>query len=96
MTEKKSTKEKKPRAKRVHFELDAPEAKEVAVTGSFCDWDDRYDLKRREGGRWKRTMNLPPGRHEYRFIVDGEWRDDPRSPERVPNPYGGLNSVLEL
>lgn len=81
--------------KRVQFAFDAPEANDVAVTGSFCDWKTLYPLKQQKNGAWKRTLEIAPGRHEYRFVVDGEWRDDPRSGDRVPNPYGGMNSVLE-
>jgi hypothetical protein len=36
---------------------------------------------------------LPPGNHQYRFRVDGEWRDDPAAAVRVPNPFGGENAV---
>lgn len=81
--------------KRVQFAFDAPQANDVAVTGSFCDWQTLYPLKQQKNGAWKRTLEITPGRHEYRFVVDGEWRDDPGSDDRVPNPYGGMNSVLE-
>ena len=39
---------------------------------------------------------LGPGAHRYRFIVDGEWRDDPECKSRVPNPFGGVNSLLTV
>lgn len=93
-TKKKGSGTHEPR-KRVQFAFDAPEANDVAVTGSFCDWQILYPLKRQKSGDWKRTIDITPGRHEYRFVVDGEWREDPRSGDRVPNPYGGVNSVLE-
>lgn len=98
MTAKKKTSKAaaSPRAKRVQFVYEEPGAREVSVTGSFCDWDDKFPLKRGDDGKWKRTMNIPRGRHEYLFVVDGDWREDPNSSERVPNPYGGVNSVLNL
>jgi hypothetical protein len=34
--------------------------------------------------------------HHYLFIVDGEWRDDPDCPLRVPNPHGGQNMVRQV
>lgn len=92
----KSKTSKAPRAKRVRFELEAPEAQTVAVSGTFCGWSDVLPLKRQKDGPWKLTMNLPPGRYEYRFVVDGEWRDDPGANESAPNPYGGRNSVLQV
>ena len=38
---------------------------------------------------------LAPKRHEYRFIVDGEWQDDPHAAIQVPNEFGSSNCVLE-
>jgi hypothetical protein len=30
---------------------------------------------------------------EYRYLVDGQWRDDPNCQTRVPNTFGGENCV---
>ena len=38
--------------------------------------------------------DLPPGTYEYRYVVDGEWCEDPENPLAVPGPVGGRNSVL--
>ena len=32
----------------------------------------------------------------YRFLVDGQWRDDPKCTVRVPNPYGGQDAVRQV
>jgi RNA polymerase-binding transcription factor DksA len=75
--------------------LDAPNARAVVVTGSFCGWaPEGFALKRNRQGIWQGILLLPPGRYEYRFLVDGEWQDDPACPERVPNPFGSENCVL--
>jgi len=34
--------------------------------------------------------------YEYRILVDGEWMSDPHAVETVPNPFGGLNSILRV
>ncbi|MDA1278233.1 MAG: hypothetical protein O2960_29915 [Verrucomicrobia bacterium] len=31
---------------------------------------------------------------EYRFVVDGEWVDDPVATELTPNSHGTMNAVL--
>ncbi len=82
--------------KRYEFLYEASDAASVRVTGSFCDWADGYVLKKDKKGVWKASVSLSPGRHEYRFVVDGEWRDDPRARQRVPNTYGGENAVVEI
>jgi len=87
---------KRLRKKRVVFTLDAPDAHQVHVTGSFCDWQtDSCALKRDRKGMWRATLSLLPGRYEYRFLVDGAWRDDPKCTERVLNPFGE-NCVLHV
>ena len=48
----------------------------------------------KKGNLWQASIELPRGKHEYRFVIDGEWIADPRAQESVPNPFGGVNSVV--
>ena len=74
-----------------------PLAQEVHVAGAFNGWDPRATpMTRREDGFWAARLLLPPGRHEYRFIVDGQWQEDPAARQSVDNPFGGRNSILEV
>lgn len=47
-------------------------------------------------GCWMKDLTLPRGVYEYRIIADGEWMLDPLAAETVPNPFGGLNSVVRV
>jgi 1,4-alpha-glucan branching enzyme len=77
--------------------LEAPGAKAVTVTGNFCGWVlEGHPLKHDRQGNWKTTLALPPGQYEYRFLVDGEWQDDPACTDRVPNPFGTQNCVFRV
>jgi 1,4-alpha-glucan branching enzyme len=80
----------------VEFKLDAPRAQSVVVAGSFNDWGTKKTLLVRNNGAWTARLKLPQGRHEYRFIVDGEWVSDPAAKESVANPFGGTNSVVSV
>ena len=81
--------------KRVTFTVHAPHAREVAMAGTFNDWDPlTRPLKREADGNWKVTFYLAPGKYEYRFIVDGIWTDDPCCTTRCWNQYGGENCIL--
>jgi 1,4-alpha-glucan branching enzyme len=72
-----------------------PKAMEVCIAGSFNDWHPAATLMISLGdGKWAKELALPPGRYEYRFVVDGQWVDDPAAKETVPNPFGGFNAVL--
>jgi 1,4-alpha-glucan branching enzyme len=92
------TKSKKPfriGRRRVFFSLKAPDAKAVSVVGDFNGWrPDEHPMKRHETGEWKKHLFLSPGRYEYKFIVDGQWWEDPASEQRCPNQHGTYNSVV--
>lgn len=79
----------------ISLELVKPDAKQVAVAGSFNDWKpERTPLVQAANGRWVGDLAVKPGRHEYLFVVDGQWLPDPNAKENVQNPFGGKNSVL--
>lgn len=79
----------------VRLELTRPDAQEVGIAGSFNDWHPSVTPMIRLGdGKWAKELALPPGRYEYRFVVDGEWVDDPAATELIPNPFGTPNAVL--
>ncbi|MEI7728841.1 MAG: isoamylase early set domain-containing protein [Verrucomicrobiota bacterium] len=76
------------------FSLLAPAAKDVMVAGDFTGWElSPKTMKKNKSGEWKLVLSLAPGRYEYRFLVDGQWCDDPQCIERAPNPFGGDNCV---
>ena len=47
-------------------------------------------------GQWKVDLHLKPGRYEYRFVVDGNWTDDPFGGTFVANPFGAIWSAALL
>jgi len=76
------------------FTFKAPAAGTVLLAGDFTGWQkNAIPLKPRGDGLWQVTTSLSPGTHHYRFIVDGEWRDDPDCVVRVPNPFGTANAI---
>ncbi len=74
-----------------------PRAASVRVTGSFSGWSaEGVPLHPGPDGRWETTLPLSPGRHEYRFVVDGQWQTDPENPESIANEFGGRNSLVTV
>ncbi|MHB8520474.1 MAG: isoamylase early set domain-containing protein [Limisphaerales bacterium] len=73
----------------------APQAREVNVAGNFNNWrPDATPLKNTGAGEWIVRLMLRSAEYEYRFVVDGEWSEDPRATQRAANSHGGFNSVL--
>jgi 1,4-alpha-glucan branching enzyme len=87
-------KQEKPREKTVEFRLSSPQARTVAVAGTFNNWDTKQTPMQKDGAGWKATIPLAPGRYEYRFVADGQWLSDPNAKESVGNDFGSTNSVL--
>ena len=84
----------KSQAKKVPFEFVAPDAQKVYLAGNFNKWDPKTNLmKKDKKGVWKTTLSLKPGRYEYRFLVDGNWVNDPACCDCVPNEFGSQNCV---
>jgi 1,4-alpha-glucan branching enzyme len=82
---------------RLTFLLDAPGAKEVIVVGDFNKWNNKVpSMKKDKKGIWGKIVMLLPGRHEYKFLVDGEWRHDPKNDQTCYNQHGTLNSVITV
>jgi 1,4-alpha-glucan branching enzyme len=81
----------------VRFAIDAPYAQEVRVTGEFTGWSfDGIALERDGDGAWSTVVEMGPGSHEYRFILDGVWVKDPSNLQCVQNEFGQENSVVVL
>jgi len=98
-TQKKGTAQKKPartRAKaKTTVRLEAPQAAKVFIVGSFNEWDPMANpLERDEEGTWSCTLSVEPGEHEYRFVVDDVWWDDPANVLRRWNEFGTQNCIL--
>lgn len=80
--------------RKAEFILEAPTAGSVKLAGDFTHWEKRpIKMMHSTDGFWFTVVPLTPGQYAYRFIVDGEWWDDPRSTLRVPNPFGNDNAV---
>lgn len=79
------------------FSITAPTAMSVQLVGDFTHWkDEPVNMRKGKNGVWHASVQLGPGEHHYRFLVDGQWRDDPECILRVQNPYGGHDSVRQV
>jgi hypothetical protein len=81
----------------VQFRLEASQARQVALAGTFTGWQPSLQLEQKEPGVWTALVPLKPGVHDYVFVVDGErWMPDPNAPQQVDDSFGGTNSRISL
>jgi len=84
-----------PKRRRVMFSFEAPKAKKVILMGDFNRWDTKsHPMKKDYKGVWRKTVMLFPGKHEYRFLADGKWQNDPHNEKVCLNSYGSYNNYL--
>ena len=79
------------------FTFESTHAKEIILMGDFNNWNPKkHPMNNAGNGTWNKAVMLSPGKYEYKFFVDGEWREDPRNEQMCRNCFGTLNSVLEV
>ncbi|KAH6756211.1 sucrose nonfermenting-like protein [Perilla frutescens var. hirtella] len=66
----------------------------VYISGSFTGWT-QWPMTPVEGCPtvFQTICSLPPGYHQYKFVVDGEWRHDDRQPS-ISSNLGTVNTIL--
>jgi 1,4-alpha-glucan branching enzyme len=78
----------------VPFSFAAPRARQVSLAGDFNNWNpEDMPMYKSSNGVWYLSVSLTPGCHEYRFIADGVWQDDPTTGQRIVNTMGSENCV---
>ena len=100
MSHKSRTKASPPKAANHHtqtFNLKVLGAHSVSLVGDFTQWQEKpIAMHNGTADGWHAQVELPPGLHHYRFLVDGKWVDDPECAVRVPNPYGSQDCVCQV
>lgn len=69
-------------------------AGKVFLAGDFNNWSPNTFLMEREGNEWVFSVHLSPGKHLYKFVVDGKWIADPGNKLWEQNEHNTGNSVL--
>ena len=75
-----------------------PRAQNVEIAADFNNWQPELTKMQKvgESGVWQTKLQLPSGRYRYRYVVDGQWQQDPYNEQTEMNPYGEYNSIFEV
>jgi 1,4-alpha-glucan branching enzyme len=83
--------------KKVVFKFLSPNAKSVSLVGNFNNWDKtRHPMQNDGNGLWSKTVMLHQGSHQYKFLADNNWVQDPDNGNLAPNEFGTLNNVIDV
>jgi len=79
----------------IEFTYDDASAGSVHLAGDFNNWNvGAHALTMGGDGVWRIVVDLSPGVHEYKFVVNGsEWIADPDNP-KVVGEYGNSEIVI--
>ncbi len=79
----------------VEFSFSAPNARKVFIAGKFNNWStSATPMKKDRDGTWRVKVKLSPGRHEFKYFVDGAWAQNIPGADLVPNSFGTYNGVI--
>lgn len=69
----------------------------VEISGLDIGWGQRVPLRfDKEKGFWITERELPEGRYEYKYIVDGKWTNNKKEPVTEVNKDGHINNYVEV
>lgn len=81
----------------VRFMAWFPEARSVAVAGSFNQWSTSSHalLPADVDGLWTAVVPMPPGTHTFMYVVDGSgWVTPPLADDFADDGFGSRNGVI--
>ena len=70
------------------------EAETVSLAGEFNSWEPQ-PMEREAGGGWAKSLKLPAGRYQYKFVVGDLWVVNNDLPT-VEDSSGNRNNVVEV
>jgi chromosome partitioning protein len=68
----------------------------VCLAGKFSQWQPVEMRLDPDTNTHTLRLRLPPGRHEYRLVVDNHWIADPYNTDWVLNEFGEPHSIVEV
>ncbi|MFC1585299.1 glycogen-binding domain-containing protein [Fibrobacterota bacterium] len=90
------TKSNELKKKKVTFKIKAEKGAKIFVAGSFNGWSMNQHRLNSRNGAFSTSIMLSRGRHEYKFVVNGEWQPDTECSDWIQNEHGTINSVIRI
>ena len=70
-------------------------AERVYLVGDFNKWNEQSLPMRKSRGRgFELELDIPPGRYQFKYLIDGIWWNDPNADDYKNNFWGSEDSVI--
>ena len=69
-------------------------AERVYLSGTFNNWATTQTPMEKTDSGWVVSVKLQPGKYLYKYILDGQWTEDPFNRQMEDDQNGGNNSVV--
>ncbi|MBD3583164.1 isoamylase early set domain-containing protein [Flavobacterium selenitireducens] len=81
---------------KVTFSIEAKDAQTASVAGDFNGWDANAGLlTKQKNGVFKGVFDLPKdASFEFRYVVDGNYRNEPEADAFRHNDFAGTNNSV--
>jgi 1,4-alpha-glucan branching enzyme len=81
----------------VRFIFNTKNVSSVSVAGDFNNWNPAAGrMTKAKDGSFRASFAMAPGKHEYKFVADGQWVIDESRERKVKNVFGTFNSIVEV
>lgn len=72
--------------------------KKICIAGDFNGWSPTSTpmLANQQTDVHELCLNLSPGQHNYRLVIDGHWTTDPFNTQTQINGFGEVNSIVTV
>jgi 1,4-alpha-glucan branching enzyme len=85
------------KSRQIHFKYNNCKASSVLLVGDFNSWGQKkLAMKKIDEGTYRKSLLLPPGTYEYKFLVDGQWVNDPSNELTLVNCFGTTNNIIHV
>ena len=74
------------------FEWNGNVVEKVELAGSFTQWEP-VEMEKISDEKWSLKLDLSPGEHEFKFLVDGNWLHDELLPTKI-SEVGSKNNIV--
>jgi len=82
------------------------EVASVSLRGSFNSWGE-WPMEKQPDGTWSITVDLEPGKYQYKFYINGKWPQDmstahagdpvdPNAVGYINDGFGGQNAICRI